>query len=72
MALPDFVRVRAENGSHISIPRAIADSAGLKPLKQSALGRDGRPLPPKHRAFERGSAATTTTNEADASESKED
>lgn len=75
MPLPDFVRVRAENGQHISISRAKAEAAGYKPLKQEALGRDGRALPPKTRVSisEKAAAAKpTTTREADASEESQE
>jgi len=72
----EFVRVRLDNGAHKSIPAHRAEAANLKPLKQDALLRDGRPAPTKHRVDKSGAAVATTTNtpnrEADASESKED
>lgn len=75
MAVPDFVRVRHENGQHISISRAKAEAAGYKPLKQEALGRDGRPLPPKTRVSlgEKAAAAKPNpTHEAPASEESQE
>jgi len=75
MPLPDYVRVRLDNGSHVSVSRARADQLGLKPLKQPGLNRDGTIRPAKHRTALGGgrvSATNTPTTEADASESKED
>lgn len=75
MALPDYVRVRLANGSHVSMPAKRADQLGLKPLKQPGLNRDGTIRPAKHRTALGGgrvSATNTPTTEADASESKED
>lgn len=71
--MPDFVYVRLENGGHASIPARLAESTGLKPLKQSAYNRDGtlrafKPRIPKGGAV----AATTSSAEADASEVQED
>ena len=45
--MPDFVRVRAENGAEISIPASLAEAAGMKPLTKPAIGNDGRPLTTK-------------------------
>lgn len=73
--MPEFVRVRLDNGAHKSMPKSKADAAGLKPLKQSAVGRDGRPLPTKLRTRIGGSAVaanSTPSTEADASQSQED
>ena len=71
----EYVRVRMETGTHKSIRADQAERLGLTPLKQDAVGRDGRPLPPKHRV-ETGtaSAATRKSTEAKASTdaSKED
>jgi len=47
--MPDFVRVRAENGAEISIPASLAEAAGVKPLTKPAVGNDGRPLTTKLR-----------------------
>ena len=70
--MPDYVRVRAQNGSEISMIRRSAEAAGLKELKKPATGRDGRPLPPKHRVPLGKAAAANPTSEADASEVQED
>ena len=71
--MPEFVRVRLDNGAHKTIPTAVAEAASLKPLKQSPTTRDGRLARTKHRVDKSGAAvATTTTREADASTSKED
>lgn len=71
--MPEFVRVRLDNGAHKTIPKAVAVAAGLKPLKQEPLAQDGRLARTKHRVTKSGAAvANTTTSEADASESKED
>ena len=73
--MTEFVRVRLENGMHATITAVAAEAANLKPLKQPALGRDGRPAAPKHRTDKSGAAVATTITphrEADASESKED
>ena len=45
----EYVRVRMHNGTHKSISKSHAERLGLQQLKQDAVGRDGRPLPPKHR-----------------------
>lgn len=70
--MPDFVRVRAENGSEVSIPAAVAEAAGLKPLKQSAYNPDGSLRPEKHRVTRGAAAAITPSSEADASPVQED
>ena len=67
-----FVRVSTPAG-HFSVPRAVADRAdaatGWRVLKQPAVGKDGRPLPPKLREKRRPtkprdvSAAATHTPE---------
>lgn len=62
--MSDFVRVRAENGSEVSVPAAVAEAAGLKPLKQSAYSPDGSIRPEKHRVR---LGAATPSAEADAS-----
>lgn len=74
MSVNDFVRVRAENGAHVTIPRITAEAAGLKPLKQPAFGRDGRPAPIKPRLplGGTGSGSKTPSEANPASESKED
>lgn len=71
---PDLVRVRLENGAHHTLTREQAEAAGLKPLKQPAVRRDGTPVPTKHRAPLGGAASAATTNPeaTDASENKED
>lgn len=53
-----FVRVRLENGTEASIPERVAAAAGLTPLKKSAVGRDGQPLPPKHRVLAKKDAVS--------------
>ena len=58
-----FVRVRAANGSEVSIPADHAEAAGLKPLKQSAYSPDGTLRPEKHRV-DLGAANTIPSGEA--------
>lgn len=43
-----FVRVELENGALATVPAAVAETAGIKPLdgrKHPALDKKGRPLP---------------------------
>lgn len=70
--MTEFVRVRAENGSEISVPIAVAEGAGLKPLKQSPYNPDGSIRPEKHRVPRGAGAAATPLAEADASPVQED
>lgn len=53
---PLFVRVSTEAG-HFSVPAAVAEradsSTGWRVLKQDALDKNGRPLPPKLRTSRR-------------------
>jgi hypothetical protein len=71
--MADWVRVRLANGAHKSIPAAAAEAAGLKPLKQPALNRDGTPAPLKPRVPLGGAAsATSSTPEANASDTPEE
>ena len=58
--MSDFVRVREENGIEVSMPAAVAEAAGLKPLKKDAIHRDGSILPPKPRVPLGGASAETT------------
>ena len=44
-----FVRVRLENGTEKTIAKIVADIHGFVPLDKPTHGRDGRPLPDKHR-----------------------
>ena len=64
---PEYVRVRLENGSHATLTREQAEAAGLKPLKQDALRRDGSPRPTKHRLDLSAGRSQSTTTEAPAS-----
>lgn len=57
--MTDFVRVRVENGSHVSLDRDYAEAHNLKPLKQPAVGTDGRTLPAKHKTTVDKSAAAS-------------
>lgn len=67
--MSEFVRVRLANGSHKSMPTASAQSAGLRPLKQPALNRDGSLARTKHRVNLDGSRVSAAPTEAvDASE----
>lgn len=71
--MSQFVRVRLANGTHKSIPAASAEAAGLKPLKQPALNRDGTVAPEKPRVPLGGAvSATSSTNEAKASDTPEE
>ena len=66
--MAEKVRVRLQNGSHKTITKARADQLGLTPLKQDAVGRDGRDLPVKHRVeLGTASAAKKSTSEAKSS-----
>lgn len=65
--MSEFVRVRAENGEEVSVPAAVAEGAGLKPLSKSAYANDGSLLPTKPRVSKGAASATTTKTEADAS-----
>ena len=57
-----FVRISNENG-HFSVPAAIAErDKSWRVLKQDAVDRHGRPLPPKLRVDL--DAATPTESEA--------
>ena len=44
-----YARVRLDNGSEVTVTAHLAAVRGLKTLDKPAVGRDGRPLPPKHR-----------------------
>jgi len=44
-----FVRVRLENGTEKSIPAAVAQRYGYKPLRKPTHTRDGALKPPKPR-----------------------
>ena len=70
----EYVRVRMHNGTHKSISKAHAERLGLQQLKQDAVGRDGRPLPPKHRVDLGTASAATRKSPAKsaADESQED
>lgn len=57
----DLVRVRLENGTHATMPRAVAAAAGLTPTGGPALSRDGRPLPTVPRITPRPRVATPAT-----------
>ena len=61
--MPEFVRVRLENGTEKSVLKAVADRYGYKALSKPTHGRDGRIRPPKHRVPLGGAASA---NEADA------
>lgn len=57
----EFVRVRLENGAEATITEALAESAGLKPLKKDAYAADGTIAPTKLRA-EKGAASADHTH----------
>ena len=46
--MPRFVRVSLPHG-HFSVPAATAERGGWQILKQDAVDKFGRPLPPKPR-----------------------
>ena len=59
-----FVRISNEHG-HFSVPEAVAArDSSWRVLKQDAVDKHGRPLPPKLRA---DMAAATPTTESEAS-----
>jgi hypothetical protein len=46
--MPDFVRIRAENGYNVTVSKEFAEANGLEPLdpeKHPAVDGNGRPLP---------------------------
>ena len=69
--MPEFVRVRAENGAEISIPASLAEAAGVKPLPKPATGNDGRILPTKLRVPKGAASADHIHPEASASDAQE-
>ena len=62
--MPKFVRVRLENGTEKSVPEAVAETNGYKPLNKPTHGRDGRLIPPKHRVPLGGAASATKADAA--------
>lgn len=75
MPKPEWVRVRYENGTEGTTTRVKAEAAGLKPLDKPAVGRDGRPLPPKHRValgVKSAKKSTSTKRRTASTESQED
>ena len=66
--MPEFVRVRAENGAEVSIPASLAEAAGVKPLPKPATGNDGLPLPTKLRVPKGAASADHIHPEAPASD----
>ena len=59
--MPEFVRVRLENGAEASVPEAVAEGAGLKPLKKDAHLADGTVAPTKLRVSN-GAASADNIN----------
>ena len=47
--MPEYVRVRLENGTEKTVTTVVADLYGYKALDKPTHGLDGRVLPPKHR-----------------------
>ena len=45
--MTEFIRVRADNGSEISVPATYEQAFEMKPLNKPATDRFGRPLPTK-------------------------
>jgi hypothetical protein len=43
--MTEYVRVEADNGAHVTLPKGYAETRGLKILDEPALDRYGRPLP---------------------------
>lgn len=62
-----FVRVSTPAG-HFTVPAAVAERAGSswRPLKQDALDKFGRPLPPKLRVDIAAATPAPTESEAHA------
>jgi len=48
--MSDFIRIKAENGSEVSVPAHYEAAFGVKPLDKPATDRFGRPLPTKLRS----------------------
>ena len=61
-----YVRVRLENGSEKTVTEVVAQTNGYKALNKPTHGRDGRPLPPKHRTPLGGRAASADHTETEA------
>jgi hypothetical protein len=73
----NYVRVRLDNGSEKTVTELIASVYGYEVLDKPTHGRDGRPIPPKHRlplgtpaSAKKSPRAKATTVSAD--ESQED
>lgn len=72
--MPNFVRVKLENGSEATVSEGFAKSHGLKPLSKVAEDRLGRPIRTKHPVNLKGAAldqalraaGLATTGSADA------
>lgn len=62
--MPKFVRVRLENGTEKSVPEAVAQRYGYKPLNKPTHGRDGQIKPPKPRVPLGGAASATEADTA--------
>lgn len=43
--MTDFVRVEAENGVHVSLPKGYAEARGLNIVDEPAVDGRGKPLP---------------------------
>jgi hypothetical protein len=55
--MPRFVRVSLPHG-HFTVPAATAERGGWTVLKQDAVDKSGRPLPPKPRETVEAALAT--------------
>jgi hypothetical protein len=62
--MSEFVRVRLEYGAEASVPAAVAEGAGLKPLSKDAFAADGSVLPTKPRTVKGAASADHTNPEA--------
>jgi hypothetical protein len=47
--MPEYVRVRLDNGTEKTVTTVVADRYGFKALDKPTHGRDGRMLAPKPR-----------------------
>jgi hypothetical protein len=65
--MTEFVRVTADNGYHVTLPKGYAESRGLKILKESPVDGRGRPLPevPASAAAIKAADEATATAAAD-------
>ena len=62
--MPNFVRIRLENGTEKTVTDVVAKRYGYKPLDKPTHTPDGRIKPPKPRVPLGGAASATKTSAA--------